>query len=316
LSAARAAFTNAKGGLAAQYSPAQLARGREMLEQAEQAFKHDPEAQRTKDLAYIALRKIELARIQGHTLYEQTRLEQARRDLQLSTQGALASARRELEAAERDKMTSQMQQQFDAERSQASAELDKTQQQLQTEREARFEAETRAQLAKEQIAAAEAKAQETANRLAELGTVKKDERGTVLTLSGTLLFSSGQATLLPSAQLKLNEVADALKESNNTFLIEGHTDGKGSDGFNQELSRRRAEAVREYLASRGVNSDKMRTVGLGESRPIADNATSEGRANNRRVEIVLQSPPRGTDTGVGGSGMPEKVPDDASRLEK
>lgn len=77
--------------------------------------------------------------------------------------------------------------------------------------------------------------------------------------------------------------------------IEGHTDAEGADGFNMQLSRERAEQVRSYLIQRGVDASRITAVGYGETRPIADNDTVEGRANNRRVEIVLKPLPASID---------------------
>ena len=85
-------------------------------------------------------------------------------------------------------------------------------------------------------------------------------------------------------------MADALRTSERTILIEGHSDSKGPASLNQDLSERRATSVRGYLVSRGVPPGRVRSVGLGSSRSVADNASAEGRANNRRVEIVLENP--------------------------
>jgi outer membrane protein OmpA-like peptidoglycan-associated protein len=96
--------------------------------------------------------------------------------------------------------------------------------------------------------------------------------------------------LLPTAEVKLNAVATALIKEDplSTMVVEGHTDSQGAEGDNQELSQRRAESVRDYLVSRGVAGDRITAQGFGESRSIADNSSAEGRANNRRVEIVVQ----------------------------
>jgi outer membrane protein OmpA-like peptidoglycan-associated protein len=89
---------------------------------------------------------------------------------------------------------------------------------------------------------------------------------------------------------KLDQVAEALKAqgSEKRMVVEGHTDSQGSDRINQPLSLNRANAVRDYLVSRGVDSDKIRAVGLGASRPLLDNRNPENRANNRRVEIIIE----------------------------
>jgi outer membrane protein OmpA-like peptidoglycan-associated protein len=112
----------------------------------------------------------------------------------------------------------------------------------------------------------------------------------VITLSGSVLFATAKSDLLPTAQLKLNEVADVLtkQDPDSKLVVEGHTDSQGGAAYNQELSQRRAQSVREYLVSRGIAADRVTAQGFGPTRAIADNASAEGRANNRRVEIVVQ----------------------------
>ena len=111
----------------------------------------------------------------------------------------------------------------------------------------------------------------------------------VITLSGSVLFASNKDALLPAAQERLGQVADALKtQDDHKIVVEGHTDSQGSAASNQGLSERRAQSVVSYLVSRGVPTDKIRAQGLGPNRPVSDNATVEGRANNRRVEIIVQ----------------------------
>jgi outer membrane protein OmpA-like peptidoglycan-associated protein len=118
---------------------------------------------------------------------------------------------------------------------------------------------------------------------------KQEERGLVITLSGNVLFESGKSVLRPSAQGQLDEIARALNEAKtHSVSIEGYTDSSGSDQINASLSQARAEAVMNYFASKGLGTDRMRAVGKGESNPIASNDTSEGRASNRRVELVVQ----------------------------
>lgn len=153
---------------------------------------------------------------------------------------------------------------------------------------------TKAQLEQEKVAReqAEAKSKEALDKLAA-GQVKKDERGTVITLAGGVLFASNKSALLPGATQSLDQVAEALKsEPNKHVLIEGHTDSRGSDATNQTLSKARADAVASYFTSRGIPNARISTAGLGKSRPVADNNTAEGRANNRRVEIVIQNAPQ------------------------
>ena len=127
--------------------------------------------------------------------------------------------------------------------------------------------------------------------LGKVAAVKREARGMVITLSGSVLFASGKSELLPSAQQRLDQVAQALKASDRTILVEGYSDSRGSVTGNQQLSQRRAQAVLDYLVPRGVQAGRIRAVGEGSNRPIAENTTSEGRANNRRVEIVVEAPP-------------------------
>ncbi len=109
----------------------------------------------------------------------------------------------------------------------------------------------------------------------------------VITLSGGVLFRSNEATLLPGPSTRLDEVAVALIANGKPVGIEGYTDSKGSQSRNMDLSQRRAESVRTYLISRGLPAEQVVAKGMGPDRPIADNSSAEGRANNRRVEIVV-----------------------------
>ena len=97
------------------------------------------------------------------------------------------------------------------------------------------------------------------------------------------------AVVTVKAKVKLQHVAEALEAQagNERMVVEGHTDSQGADTTNQPLSLNRATAVRDYLVSRGVASEKITSVGLGSSKPMTDNETAEGRANDRRVEIVI-----------------------------
>lgn len=103
-------------------------------------------------------------------------------------------------------------------------------------------------------------------------------------------FDFDSAVIKPEMEAALSGFAEKVKASkgNETLSITGHTDSTGPEAYNQGLSERRANAVADYLAGRGVDRDRMTTAGAGESQPIADNGTREGRAQNRRVEISTQ----------------------------
>jgi outer membrane protein OmpA-like peptidoglycan-associated protein len=132
----------------------------------------------------------------------------------------------------------------------------------------------KAQLAATQAALAELKARQT-------------DRGIVVTL-GDVLFDTARANLKPGANLTLDRLAAYMKENpQSRVLIEGHTDSRGSDAYNDALSQQRADAVQAALIRRGVSPDSIKTVGRGKEYPVASNDTPEGRQQNRRVEIVF-----------------------------
>jgi len=102
-----------------------------------------------------------------------------------------------------------------------------------------------------------------------------------------ILFDTGKATIKPESESLLDEVAKLLKDDASLQLtIEGHTDNVGQKPANLELSKRRAAAVKAALVARGIAEERLTTQGFGDAKPVADNATEEGRAKNRRVELV------------------------------
>jgi outer membrane protein OmpA-like peptidoglycan-associated protein len=116
---------------------------------------------------------------------------------------------------------------------------------------------------------------------------QQTDRGMVLSLSG-VLFDTGKATLKAGASPTLDRVSAYMTQYPKTRLIvEGHTDSKGSEATNRELSQARAQAVADALLMRGVPRDRLDTVGVGPEMPIASNDTVEGRQLNRRVEMVF-----------------------------
>jgi OmpA-OmpF porin, OOP family len=109
-----------------------------------------------------------------------------------------------------------------------------------------------------------------------------------VTLSGDTNFEFNRAELIPSAYPVLDRLAASMEKNPNTrWRIEGHTDAIGSEQYNMDLSRRRAESVANYLVQRGIDRNRLEIVPLGKSQPVATNETQEGRAMNRRVEIRL-----------------------------
>jgi outer membrane protein OmpA-like peptidoglycan-associated protein len=248
---ARAAYNEARLGKAAELAPAELHTAKVTLNSAEQAYQDDPESAETYTLAYVALRTAELVKVQADTKSHKAQLDQAQRDL--------------------DRLESE-------EITRTRSELLRTRNELASERQAREAAEAREHDALQRLAQAAAL------------SVKEEPRGTVIVLPGSVLFTSGEYQLTNEAQQKLGMIANTLAPAAKTheIVVEGHTDSKGTPSSNQILSENRARAVMEFLTSRGVPRGAITSVGLGQSRPVADNASSEGRANNRRVEIVIK----------------------------
>jgi OOP family OmpA-OmpF porin len=115
-----------------------------------------------------------------------------------------------------------------------------------------------------------------------------------VSFSADALFDFDKAVLKPEGRAKLDKLVADIKGVNIEVVIAvGHTDNVGGDSYNQRLSVRRAEAVKAYLVSKGIESNRVYTEGKGEKQPVADNKTSEGRSKNRRVEVeVVGTRPR------------------------
>jgi outer membrane protein OmpA-like peptidoglycan-associated protein len=268
---ARRAYDSARQSEAATYSPDKLLTAKQALERAEAAHADDASSFEEKSLAYVAQRKAQYATVYG--MYEKDRRDQV-----------------EAQQAYRDKQDAlrrnAVQQATEAQRSLAATwdNLSSARKEIASSK-AELDAEKQARVKAEQSAAA------AMASLSKIAQVKEEQRGVVITLDGQVLFVTAKAELLPIARDRLNEVAKSLKELDDDKLvsIEGFTDSRGADDMNLKLSQDRANAVRDYLASQGVKAQKLRAIGRGEANPVASNDTPEGRANNRRVEIVIQS---------------------------
>ena len=109
-----------------------------------------------------------------------------------------------------------------------------------------------------------------------------------ITFAADVLFDFDKATIKPEGKSKLDDLAAKVKDINLEVVIAiGHADSIGSDAYNQKLSVRRAESVKAYLVSKGIEANRIYTEGKGKKQPVADNRTRDGRAKNRRVEIEV-----------------------------
>jgi len=140
------------------------------------------------------------------------------------------------------------------------------------------------------LAAQKAEAQKKLDALnSKAINVFRDARGTILSMSD-ILFETGKADLKHELRENLSAIGAILQSllTDSYIVIEGHTDNKGSADLNQKLSEQRAKAVMQYLIERGVDASRLQAVGYGLTKPVADNNTEEGRAKNRRVELVIK----------------------------
>ena len=258
---ARTAYAEASKGPAAQLAPAQLDTAKQALDAAQKSFDDDGPSDKTKDLSYIAGLRAEIAAAEGGREQAERKRAAADKDFKNTQMEGLEKTKEQLEAERRA-------------REAANQDVKQTKAALETEKAARQEAEKKA-------AAAMAS-------LAEIAKVKEESRGVVITLSGSVLFATGKSDLLPIAQDKLSQVAKAVQGLGyKSLVVQGYTDSRGNAADNDKLSLKRAQSVRDYLITQGIPADKVTAEGKGANNPVATNDTADGRAENRRVEIVV-----------------------------
>lgn len=260
--------------------------------QARQAMADARDARRRDREHKLALAgvRIETARLAAEAELLQDQVLQLDRE---RDQIMLEASRREAERARRESERLRLQ---------ALAREEAVQRELaraEAERLAALEAAEAETAQARKLADARAREAELARREAELAAAiaadditdaapppaRQVDGRTVYTLAGDA-FPSGSASLTAQAQASLRALAPRLGGSGQ-IRVEGHTDSQGGDAANQALSQRRAEAVRRVLEEAGVAGGRLRATGRGEANPIADNGTAAGRAQNRRVEIIL-----------------------------
>ena len=252
----------------------------------------------------MAMRRAQAAIAEGNARAARRDEEAAKHDLAVTGAQAAAAAERaraEAEAAKAQANAANQQaananQQVAAANQQAATATQQAQ--LEAQQRAKAEqddaaAQAERDKAQRELNAAQAERDKAMAEMRRLGEVAEHaDKSLVLTIGSEVMFRSRQASLLPHAKVKLDQLAEALLQlgSDQQFVIEGHTDSRGSAAYNRRLSRLRALAVRSYLISRGVDPGRIRAEGRGEDEPVADNTDAEGRANNRRVEIIVTPP--------------------------
>jgi len=308
---ARNAVAIAKAAGAQQYAADSLAKSEDMLQRAEDYLQRKQGRTPIGTAARGATQMAEDARVLTLRRKEQERLDAERRARQEAQEKAETDAR----AAQAAAAQAQTQSDEDARR---RAEAEKAQalaQQQQAEalaQQQKAEAESAAarQAAEEadrQLAEANRQRQEAirqkeemrARLLAQLNQVlqtRDTARGLVVSMPD-VLFDFNKYTLKSAARERLARISGiVLAYPDLKLQIEGHTDAIGSDEYNQKLSEKRAEAVRDYIVSSGVSMNNVAAQGLGKADPVADNGTAAGRALNRRVEMIVSGDVIGNQT--------------------
>jgi outer membrane protein OmpA-like peptidoglycan-associated protein len=229
--------------------------------------------QSAEDARIITIRKIK-AEDDAAALQARNLAEQDKQQAQLMAQQQ-AEKRRQAGAAAA---------QADAEAQRAREEAQRAREEAQRARDAQQQAQLNAEQARQQAAQARERLREQLNAVLE---TTETARGLIVNMPD-VLFDFNKYTLKPGAREKLAKVSGILLSYPNLKLqVEGYTDSIGSDEYNQKLSEERADSVRGYLVSQSVSESNVTAAGYGKSHPVADNSTNSGRAQNRRVELVV-----------------------------
>lgn len=247
----------------ANLAASELKEAGDALEKANDASKKNKKTAEVNHLAYLAKQRIAIAQ------------ETAKQKEAESTVANAESERNKVRLEARTEEATKAQQ--EAEASQREAEASRQQSEI---------LQQQSDISQQEAREAEMRASQVEEQLKELNA-KKTERGLVITL-GDVLFDTNKAVLKSGSTSSLKKLADFLKEyPQRKVQIGGYTDSIGSAEYNEELSGRRANAVRAALLEMGISGDRISTHGYGEESPVASNDTPAGRQMNRRVEIIL-----------------------------
>jgi outer membrane protein OmpA-like peptidoglycan-associated protein len=304
---ARNAVRIAKDAGAGQYAASELQKAQDLLNQAEDYYRRKQGGGPIGTVAREAAQTAEEARVMSIKREQDARAEEREAAADQTAQ-AQADAQAQQAAA-----------------AQAQAQAQQSQAQAAQAEQARQQAELARQQATQQAQQAESdKAQMRARMLQQLNQVletRDTARGLIVNMPD-VLFDTGKTDLKPSARERLAKVAGILIAYPDIHVeIDGYTDGTGSLEFNERLSQQRADSVRSYLSSQGVNSSAITTQGFGPSQPIASNDTASGRQQNRRVELVVSGSSIGQAVGQNApnqnatSAAPASTPDQAAPPE-
>jgi outer membrane protein OmpA-like peptidoglycan-associated protein len=323
---ARNAVAIAKAANAQQYAPDSLTKAEDMLQRAENYYQRKQgqtpigtaargAVELAEDARVLSLRREEQAREEAQHRAEEAAKAKAESDAQaaqLAQQQAQAQAN---EDARRRAEAEAAQAQAELQRAQALLQQQQAQAQAEAAQQAAEDAERQKEEAQMQTQQAEQEKQEAIQQkeelrqrlLAQLNQVlqtRDTARGLIVSMPD-VLFDFNKYTLKPEARERLAKISGILLAYPGLKLqVEGYTDSIGSDEYNQELSDKRAESVRAYLISQGVQPDNVTSQGFGKADPVADNSTAQGRQQNRRVDMVVSGDVIGTQIG-GRNGQPQ-----------
>jgi outer membrane protein OmpA-like peptidoglycan-associated protein len=240
--------------VAMQLDPAGVREAAIALRRAEVAWRNAPSDPVTTDLAIIADRKALMAQSRAQTF-------KAQQDAQMAMQ--------QLQAVREEQLR------------QTQQALGATEMQLQQQRAA-------TEMQQQRLQDLENNLKDAREAISKIATVREDQRGMVITVPSGLLFQTGEWTLKPASTTRLDTIATALKDKDMPIVVFGYTDSVGTRENNMVLSQKRADSVRRYLVGRGLREDLVTTEAKGPDDPVASNDSIEGRAQNRRVEIVVE----------------------------
>lgn len=276
----------------------ELKAARDAIDAADSSWKNEHDDAEATHLAYVATQRAEVARLLARSRQFDDEIKDARsagdrlrldaRTREAEEARALASNARDQAAAAQLQARESQAQALVAQQNAASATRMAAAERAQSVAAQEAAAAERAR-AEQALVSADAAQQRVRELEAQMRDIeaKQTERGLLVTL-GDVLFAFNKAELTAQAGPRLDKLASFLKQfPQRKLLVEGYTDGVGSEAYNNELSQRRAESIRDALAQRGVDDTRIVTKGYGKAYPVGDNANPEGRAMNRRVEVII-----------------------------
>lgn len=264
---AKRTYQEAQRGKASELTPDELLRAENLLEDAEAAENSSNEE---RHLAYLAQRQAQVAQSHAQKRAMNDELANLRdQRVELQEQARKRAEARAQTYEERYEETKESREQLAEDKEQLAQQLEELKQE------------------KKKL---QSDLNDMSGQLEGLAEVVRKKDELVLTISGSILFETNESELMDPAKDKLQRVASVLqdREGWKNVVVVGHTDSRGPDSYNQQLSRERAQSVRDYLIEQGMQSRKVEAEGEGESDPIATNETPAGRARNRRVELRIK----------------------------